>query len=172
MAVFSPADAAATIGLVRNVGSTGSGATGTTLAVTVPSGGVAAGHTLIVTVALDPAAGAVSCSDSKGNTYTKDIDLTRGSGTDGVRTVVCSAAIRTALAAGNTIVVTHPSAMARAMNVAEFSGFLTPALDRSARATGTDGAVSSGATAAPTQASELLIGAVRLQPKDPTDYRP
>src|SRR5207302_9984225 len=117
LAVFSPADAAAAIALVRNVGSTGSGATGTTIAVTVPAGSVAAGHTLIVTVALDPAAAAVSCSDSKGNTYTKDVDLTLGSGTDGVRTVVCSAAVRTPLAAGNTIVVTHPSIMARAINV-------------------------------------------------------
>ena len=92
LAAFSPADAAAAIALVRNVGSTGSGASGTTIAVTVPTGGVAAGHTLIVTVALDPAAGAVSCSDSKGNTYTKDADQANGSGGGGVRAVLFSSA--------------------------------------------------------------------------------
>src|SRR5206468_2723398 len=113
---------------VRNVGSASSGATGTAMAVTVPTGGIPAGHTLIVTATLDPQAGTVSCSDSKGNTYRTDVDVARGSGTDGVRTVVCSAAIRTALVAGNTVVMSHPSVMARAMNVAEFSGYLTPTL--------------------------------------------
>ena len=172
LTVCSPPDAAAAIALVRNLGATGSGATGTTIAVTVPAGGVPAGHTVIVTVALDPAAGAVSCSDSKGNTYTKDLDVTRGSGTDGVRTVVCSAAIRTALAAGNTVVATHPSVIARAVNAAEFSGFLTPALDRSASATGATTTLSSGATAVTTQAAELLIGAAGIESKHPTDFTP
>src|SRR5438128_2574087 len=69
LTAFSPSDAAAAIALVQNVGSTGSGAAGTAIAVTVPAGGAMAGHTVIVTVALDPVAGAVSCSDSKGNTY-------------------------------------------------------------------------------------------------------
>src|SRR5439155_162674 len=133
-------------------------------------GGLPAGHTLIVTATLDPQAGTVSCSDSKGNTYRTDVDVARGSGTDGVRTVVCSAAIRTALVAGNTVVMSHPSVMARAMNVAEFSGYLTPTLDRSASAGGDSGTVASGATAVTTQASELVIGTVGLETKHPDGY--
>src|SRR5205823_960964 len=116
------------------------------------------------------ATGAVCGSDSTGNTYTRDLDVTRGSGTDGIRTVVCSAAIRTALAAGNTVVATHPSVIARAVNAAEFSGFLTPALDRSASATGATTTLSSGATAVTTQAAELLIGAAGIESKHPTDF--
>ena len=170
VAALSPSDAAAAIALVRNVGSASSGATGTTMAVTVPTGGIPAGHTLIVTATLDPQAGTVSCSDSKGNTYRTDVDVARGSGTDGVRTVVCSAAIRTALVAGNTVVMSHPSVMARAMNVAEFSGYLTPTLDRSASAGGDSGTVASGATAVTTQASELVIGTVGLETKHPDGY--
>src|SRR5207245_2755847 len=131
---------------------------------------IPAGHTLIVSATLDPQAGTVSCSDSKGNTYRTDVDVARGSGTDGVRTVVCSAAIRTALVAGNTVVLSHPSVMARAMNVAEFSGYLTPTLDRSASAGGDSGTVASGATAVTTQASELVIGTVGLETKHPDGY--
>src|SRR5436309_7317377 len=63
-------------------------ASGTSVAVTVPAAGVTAGDTVIVTFAMDPALGAVSCADSKGNTYTQDVDVTNGSGTTGVRTVV------------------------------------------------------------------------------------
>src|SRR2546426_671131 len=45
---------------------------GTSVFVTVPAAGVAAGNTVIVTFAMDPASGTVSCADSKGNTYTQD----------------------------------------------------------------------------------------------------
>src|SRR5262249_50702565 len=75
----------------------GTTTTGTTLSITVPAGGVPVKNTVIVTFALDPAAGSVSCSDARSNVYTVDVDQTNGSATTGVRTVVCSSRLVTAL---------------------------------------------------------------------------
>src|SRR5437016_4001957 len=59
----------AAIAHVGTIGGTGTKTAGTTLAVTVGAPGVAAGDTIIVSFAMDPAAGAVTCADTKGNTY-------------------------------------------------------------------------------------------------------
>ena len=159
-----PAAAQATIARVKNIGNAGSTTAGTTLAVTVPTAGVAAGNRVIVTVALDPASGTVSCADTKSNVYTKDLDVTQGSGTSGVRTVIFSAPVTTALVSGNTITVTHPSLAARAMNADEFSGIVASgALDKIASAVGSSTTASSGSTATTAQANELLVGAVGVE---------
>src|SRR5207244_8500746 len=115
-------DALAAIAFVKNVGFLANSTTGTSISITVPAGGVAFGHTVLVSFAMDPAAGAVSCTDSKGNSYSAVVDFANGSGTTGVRTVVFSARIVTALVGGNTITVTHPSGAARAVSINEFSG--------------------------------------------------
>src|SRR5262245_23774045 len=73
---------------VKTVGTSSSKSTGTTLNVFVPASGVAAGNSVIVTLAFDPASGAVLCSDTRGNSYSVDKDITNGSGTSGVRVVV------------------------------------------------------------------------------------
>src|SRR2546427_7984803 len=70
----SPAEAVA-IALTRTVGSNATKTTGTTLAVTVPASGVALGHRLIISFAMDPAAGAVTAADTKGNVYSVDADI-------------------------------------------------------------------------------------------------
>src|SRR5262245_27543159 len=127
-------DASAAITFVKQVGANDSKATGTTIAVTVPAAGVATGNRLLVTFAMDPASGPISCGDTRGNVYAVDADVTNGSGTTGVRAVVLSAPVVTALAAGDLITITHPSVEARAMSVSEFSGL--GARDRSATATG------------------------------------
>src|SRR5439155_8447849 len=57
---------------------------------------VGIGRTLIVTIAVDPIASTVSVSDGA-NTYTKDADISNGSGTPGVRTLIFSAPVTTAL---------------------------------------------------------------------------
>ena len=49
------------------------------------------GSTVIVTIALNPVAGTITCSDPRGNTYAVDVDVTQGTGTSGVRSAVCSA---------------------------------------------------------------------------------
>jgi hypothetical protein len=128
---------------------------------------VALGNTVIVTFAMDPATGTVSCADTKGNTYTKDADVqngTSGSGT-GVRTVVFSAPITTALVSGNTITVTFPSVTAKAVSANEFSGLVSAALDKTATATGATTSMSSGNSASTAQANELLIGAFGVEDK-------
>src|SRR5439155_657774 len=78
-----------------------------------PAANVAAGNTIFVTVAMDPSSSTsnVTVSDTAGNTYTKDADVTNGSGTDGksgVRTLVFSARVVNALS-GGTITVTFPA---------------------------------------------------------------
>ena len=88
--------AGAAIALVKNLGTNGNTTSGKTLAIN-PSSTVAVGDTVIVTFAMDPDSGTVSCADSKGNTYSKDADKTNGSGTSGVRTVIFSAPVTTAL---------------------------------------------------------------------------
>src|SRR5689334_19633406 len=153
--------------LVKNVGVNNSLTAGTSIAVTVPAAGVAAGNTIIVTFAMDagptPVAGDVTCADNgvPANTYTKNADVRNGTGTSGVRTVVFSAPVTTALAAGKTITVSFPSTTAKAVSVNEFSRLVAPTpADQSGTATGATNAPS--ATTSPnatTQAEELVIGA-------------
>ena len=142
--VRAPA-AEAAIAFVKNVGFDANTTTGTSISITVPAGGVAFGHTVLVSFAMDPAAGAVSCTDSKGNSYRAVVDFANGSGTTGVRTVVFSARIVTALVGGNTITVTHPSVDARAVSINEFSGL--GFVDLTHTAAGFNGSPSSGSTA-------------------------
>jgi cysteine-rich repeat protein len=124
---------------------------------------VAAGNRLLVTFAMDPASGTVSCADTRGNVYAIDADVTNGSGTSGVRAVVLSAPVATALVGGDVITITHPSLDARAMSVSEFSGL--GARDRSATATGNGTAASAGPTAATAHPAELVLGAVGAETK-------
>jgi hypothetical protein len=158
----TPAFAAITF--VKNVGIASSTTTGTTLSVTVPAAGVAAGTSVIVSVAINPSAGTISCTDTKSNTYAVDRDVTNGSGTSGVRTIILSAHNVIALASGNTITCTHPSVAARAMSANQFLGILSTApRDQTVSATGSSTAPSSGSTPTTTQAAELLLGTVGVE---------
>src|SRR6266403_4979390 len=163
---LAPASAFAGAAFVKNIGTNSSESTGSSLAVTVPAGGVAANDTIIVTLAMDPAADSTDLAhpagvtDSMGNTYAKDADVTIGSGTSGVRTVVFSAPVGTALVSGNTITVTHPSVAARAVSINEFSGLLTSSpTDQSGTATNTTSPLSATTSGAISQIQELGIGA-------------
>src|SRR5436309_1731640 len=155
--------ALAAIAFVKNVGINESSTTGTSLSVTVPAGGVVFGHTLLVSFAIDPAAGAVSCADSKGNSYSKVMDFANGSGTTGVRTVVFSARVVTALVFGNTITVTHPSVRSRALSINEFSGL--GYVDKTQTGAGNSVTPTTAATATTSQASELLLGSIGVETK-------
>jgi cysteine-rich repeat protein len=116
---------------------------------------------------MDPASGTVSAADARGNTYTDDADVqqgTSGSGS-GVREVVLSARLGTALLQNDTITITHPSVAARTASVNEFSGLAATAmLDRTSTNFGNNTtSVSSGATATTQQADELLFGAIGVE---------
>src|SRR5437867_4338240 len=69
LALASRSEAA--VALVKPIGTNSNEASGTSITIATPAGGVAVGNTVIVTFAMDPAAGAVSCADAKGNAYTK-----------------------------------------------------------------------------------------------------
>src|SRR5438034_651829 len=155
---LAASEARAVIGFVKNIGTNSSATTGTTIAVTVPAAGVATGDSVILTLAMADASGGVTATDSKGNTYSLAADITNASN---VRTVILAAHNVTALVSGDTITVTHPSASVRALSANEFSGLSpTSALDQTHTATGSSTAPSSGATAATTEAAELLLGAM------------
>src|SRR2546426_1809021 len=166
-------EARAAIAFVQNVGTNGNTIPGTSLAVPIHgSNGVAVGDSVIVTFVMDPSAGAVSCADSGGNSYSLDADVTNGSGTSGVRTVIFSAFVNTALGNQDTITVTHPLATSKAVSVNEFSGLRASALDRTASATGNDTTPATSATAVTTQPDELLLGAVGVETKKTESFTP
>ena len=144
---------------VRRVGSVTTSTTRTTTTVPVGAPGVAAGHTLAVSLLLSTTkslAGLVSATDSAGNTYVVARDNNDGSAGD--RTVVLvSVGVKT-LAPGTTITLTYPSSNETHVSVDEFSGIT--GIDTSAGATGTSSAFSSGTAPATTQAADVLIGTV------------
>src|SRR5438876_3295455 len=155
---LAASEARAVIVFVKNIGTNSSATTDTTITVTVPAAGVAAGHSVVLTLAVADASEGVTATDSKGNTYSLAADITPSN----VRTVILAAHNVTALVSGDTITVTHPSASVRALSANEFSGLSpTSALDQMHTATGSSTAPSSGATAAATsEAAELLLGAM------------
>ena len=149
-----------------SIGQANSITSNTSLSVTVPAGGVAAGNTIIVSFAMDPNAGTVSVADTKSNSYSKDVDILNSKG---VRTLVFSAPVTTALVAGNTITVTYPATVSKAVSIYSVSGLVSASrVDQTQTGPGTAIAVSSGNTAATAQASELLIGAIGSESYDTT----
>ena len=128
---------------------------GATSTVSVPAGGVAPGNTVVVVLVLrgNAVAGPVGVTDSRGNTYTADVDFTNAT----IRKVILSGRVTTALGAGDTVTVTHPDDDAEAVAVLEFSGIKEPRLDTSAA----DGGLSAtpAVTATTTHPEDLLVGA-------------
>ena len=155
-----------TMATPTSIGQANSITSNTFLSVTVPAGGVAAGNTIIVSFAMDPNAGTVSVADTKSNSYSKDVDILNSKG---VRTLVFSAPVTTALVAGNTITVTYPATVSKAVSIYSVSGLVSASrVDQTQTGPGTAIAVSSGNTAATAQASELLIGAIGSESYDTT----
>ena len=62
VAALSSSHALAQISWVKVIGTNPLKSSGTSIAVTVPAGGVAAGNSIIVSLAMDPASGTVSCT--------------------------------------------------------------------------------------------------------------
>src|SRR5438445_2381351 len=119
---------------------------------------------------MDPAAGTVSCVDTKGNSYSAVVDFANGSGTTGVRTVIFAARIVTALSAGNAITVSYPSVGASAVSITEVAGL--GFVDRTASAGGNNTSPSSGSAAVTSQANELLLGSVGVETKRNDPFSP
>ncbi len=122
---------------------------------------VQAGNRVIVAFSMDPVPGFVVCTDGQNNTYTVDADVTTGSGSTGVRTVVFSGYVKTPLAIADKVLVIHPaSAVARAMAASEFSGLsgLAFGYDQKASATGASASMSAGPVTT-LRNYELVVGA-------------
>jgi hypothetical protein len=130
-----------------------------TITLTVPAGGVAQGDTLIIFAGNNySTAGAISATDSKGNAYT--VDGHNGNASNNTSTTVLSGYMSSGLVAGNTITVTYSSVATMRMALAtEWSGVApTGRVDTTATNLGNTAALSSGTTAATTQADELVVG--------------
>jgi hypothetical protein len=153
---FTGAFQVTTVPTLTSIGTANSTSSSTNISVTVSAAGVAAGNTIIVTFTMSSVTGTVSVTDTKGNIYTSDADVNYSSY---VRTLVFSAPVTTALVSGNTITVTYPSAVSKAVSIYYVSG-LVLLKDQSATATGNSSSLSSGNTANTTQDYELLIGAI------------
>src|SRR5437773_2965776 len=146
---------------------------------------VAAGKTIFVTVAMDGGTQTATVSDNGSggsNSYTKDADVTNGSGTTGIRTLVFSAPVTHALSSGTITICSGANAPAcpggTAGNMAAtsfyFNGIVSPSpkdLCRTATAnnttpsSGTTATTCAGTPATTSQADELLIGAVGMDSK-------
>jgi hypothetical protein len=148
----------ATAAFVRRVVSATASSTRTTTTLAVSSPGVPAGNTLVVSLLLSTTGsltGAVTATDSAGNSYVVARDNNDGSAGD--RTLMLVSVGVKALAAGATIKLTYPSSAETHVSVDEFAG--VAGIDASAGATGTTAAFSSG-TATTTRSADLLIGMV------------
>jgi hypothetical protein len=136
----------------------------TSLTLTVGAGGVAAGDAVILEMAMSPQKGAVSVTDTAGNSYHADVDVFRLGLGVGVRTLIFSSAGVKPLRAGDRIVISFPQVHAAAASATEYSGIdpVNP-LDRTAKNYSTGAGTkkpSSGFTDPTSQADELLIGAI------------
>src|SRR6266581_215174 len=169
-----------------SIGTANSGnSTTTTLTQTGVGVTVAAGKTIFVTVAMDGGTQTVTVSDNGSggsNSYTKDADVTNGSGTTGIRTLIFSAPVTHALSSGTITICSGATAPAcsggTAVNMAAtsfyFNGIVSPSpKDLCHTGTGNSTTPSSGITATTctgtpattSQADELLVGAVGMDSK-------
>ncbi len=99
---------------VKDIGTYSLTTNGTSISLTVPAGGVAAGNSIIITFAMAEQIGTVGCADQVGNSYSVDVDVSLN---NAVRTVVCAAHDVSALSSGQWIQVTHPTVTDRPRGV-------------------------------------------------------
>jgi len=149
---------AQSVGTPTGIGTAGNTTNSTSLSISATKA-VGATNTIIVTLVLYNNSGPVTVTDSGLNSYAPNADVTDAFG---VRTLVFSAPVATALTTSSTIAANF-NANVQYKNASAFyvSGLVaaSPA-DRTATATNaTAPAVSVGPTATTSQANELLIGA-------------
>ena len=124
----------------------------------VGADGVAVGDTVVVSVATGTFAGAVGCSDTKGNAYTVVADKNTGQG----RLFACSSTVATALSTGDVVTATYPGFSGLSVvSVTKILAYATTgATDGvSSTSSGSNPPVNSG-NVATTHAADLLFGVV------------
>src|SRR5262249_61324416 len=95
-------------------------------------------------------------------------DVADGSSTNGVRTVILSSRITTALTTTDSITINFPSAVAKAAAAYKVAGLVTSGtiLDKTHTGTGSGDSPDSGLTATTSQNDESLIGATGVENKN------
>jgi chitodextrinase len=149
----------APLAFVKTLGTATAATSGTTVALTVPAGGVAVGRTVVVWTGMSSRTlNLTSITDSRGNAYTVDLSVKHASSS--VSNFIGSARIATALQAGDQITVGFSgSSSIRLVAAAEFSGVASASrVDRTAGTNGTSTTPSSPTTAATSQPAELVVG--------------
>ena len=153
-------DAAA---FVKVIGSrTRTNVSNSSMTVSIPSSGVAAGDSIVVTIQVGSLGGAVACSDSINGAYNTDV-VSPATGAAAI--AIASKHNVSALGFGDVITCTYPAFNgASSMTVYEFSGLEgASTLDQTAQSlSASAGAASSGLTAATSQERELVFGFVWL----------
>jgi parallel beta-helix repeat protein len=147
---------AATAAYVNSIATNSSTSTHTSESVTVwRSTGVAAGDMIIAVVQLTgtSSTGAVTGTDSAGDTFNVASDISNGSGD---RLVALYGLAKTGLGTGSLITVKFPSAASNRVTADEVSGVTT--VDQAAAASGPSGSFSSGATGTTARAGEFVLG--------------
>ena len=127
------------------------------------SASVPVNNTVIVEIAADPTAGAVTVTDARGNVYMQDANVINSGH---VEIWVFSAPVASGLSAGDQVVAHFAGApsRAKAVSVLSVGGLvLTNKLDLTHGATGSSVAPNSGATTTTRHPQELLIGAIGVE---------
>jgi parallel beta-helix repeat protein len=120
------------------------------------TGGVAAGDLMVVTVQLTgTSTGAVTATDSKGDTFAVASDISDSSGD---RLVTLYGVTVNGLAVNDTITAHFPTAASNRVTADEVSGAST--VDQQSAASGSGSTFSSGATGTTSQAGEFVFAAV------------
>jgi hypothetical protein len=144
---------------VQNIGTAVSDSAGTHVGITVPAGGIAAGHFLVVSVVQDHLGSTPTVSDNRGNVYTVDRSATDVGLT--TRATVLSAPVHGALQGGDVIYVSFATPVVnKVVSIDQFTGVaFVNALDRSNGRQGTSTTPSANIPVT-AQADELLFGLV------------
>jgi parallel beta-helix repeat protein len=120
------------------------------------TGGVAAGDLVVVTVQLTgTSTGAVTATDSKGDTYAVASDISDSSGD---RLVTLYGVAVNGLAVNDTITASFPTAASNQVTADEVSGAST--VDQQSAASGSGSTFSSGATGTTSRAGEFVFATV------------
>ena len=151
------------IAFVKDLGTSAVGNSGATMVLTVPSGGVAQGHTVVLWAATTGSGGTAiaSVTDNRGNTYRVDSTLVHPN--TGLTSFIISSYITNPLLAGDKITASISASFysGRLVGGAEFSGLSqTNWLDMLATSTGHSTAPASALSALTSQPTELVIGGI------------
>jgi hypothetical protein len=163
-AILILAPAVADASFVKAIGSRTRGpltVANSSIAAQVPSSGVAAGDSIIVTVQVASLGGAVACSDPVNGAYNTDVVSPSG----GAGIAIASKHNILALSGGTLITCSYPAFDgASSVGAYEFAGLeATNVLDKTAQGSSASGfLISSGLTAPTSQAGELVFGFVWL----------